>query len=202
MAHYVTQIPQVGDAYNVYPGKISTCLTELDNQLYTTTTAASSNTSFRQGYATVGAAVTALAPTQNKIESIYTPTSPFYLTGSYVTIPGSSHSFTPVSPSSTITYKFSFHIVGLGTGSFSFAHFRLYNSASQVLDSWTWGMPTVCEQKIHYEMKIPSWSGARTLYLQTRYFVSTATCKIHQVAYLDGAASTAYVKAPLEISES
>tara|TARA_A100001037_G_scaffold36511_1_gene28269 strand:- start:3331 stop:4419 length:1089 start_codon:yes stop_codon:yes gene_type:complete len=134
------------------------------------------------------------------------------LTETYADVAGSSISYTPVTGTQIVIYKYSFCMSMVD--STPIAHFKLFLGSDEVTDArTTLGFGNHFDtgrHTIEWAFKIggyantatgsvSSWSGAKVIKLQAREYGSSNEGKLHNVAYWDGSASAQFSRPLLGI---
>lgn len=138
----------------------------------------------------------------------YNPSAAQAMTTSYADISGSSYSFTPVSASSTIVYKYHFHLATDTATQSNIFHAKLIVDASEETESTTTlrAAENVAGgyggSEMSYVHSLSSWgTSAKTIKLQGREYNNSLDVKLFETVVVDGAISALLKRATLEIVE-
>ena len=131
------------------------------------------------------------------------PTATQNATSTYADLDGSSISFTPVSASSKIIYRYVFYQATAGGN--GLGHFKLLLDGTEQTESKFTAFVSLSgygEGFVGHEYLLDSWgTSAKTLKLQAREYDAANAVKFHETAYVDGAVSSVLVRAVLTITE-
>jgi hypothetical protein len=106
------------------------------------------------------------------------------LTTSYVTVTGSSRSYTPKYSDSIITYEFSAMVSYVDSSGIS--HWRVQHNG---VDDRQWDVThggTTFQGRVHMVWRGPSWTGARTTLLRVREYGGSNEMQVGYTNHWDG----------------
>lgn len=176
------------------------CMEMIDAQMKTNNNLASGAsttlTTFRQGYTTVGAAVTALVPdnSKNSGSASYTPTSAYTVPASYDTLNGSSISFTASGNSSLAVYEISIPVQA-PSNQHSFLHLYLDRSGTMIGQKRCIHIFQAYADTKTLVWRIPSPQSG-TYSVKIRYYATAYGAWLGQANFQDGNSGTFYI--PIE----
>ena len=134
-------------------------------------------------------------------------TAPQSLTTSHVEMTGSSVSYTPPTGATTVVYSYTFHFDATDNGGISHYQFMIdgtavstlgrrthagaYQSNSHTTNRIAYEFPILIDSTIASDdipnLKLKSWTSARTLSMTAREYSSSYDAVIHQNVWWDGA---------------
>lgn len=187
MAYYTGTLPQVGDAYDVYPTRATSAWQGLDNQLYTVTTAQGLNTTFRQGYSTFTAGFN--AKKLAAAVTVFRETQDWYPSTTYSQVRGASLAFTASGNATNMEVSLRFSLSPPTSGT-CFLHFLLKRNGVQLGQKQTCSSAATFDNPREVAWVVAASTGTYTV--EVRAYGSSYSAYIGKVYYLDGATQASY----------